>query len=80
MDRLYLPVIALIAAAAIAFASNWPQGYGDRSPGPWGYMPIQRTPEMKAKMIREAQANQRRTNQQRAAARDMQAQALAPGQ
>lgn len=80
MDRLYLPALALIAAGAIALASVYPQGYGDRSPKPFGFMPIQRTPQMQEKMKREALANQRRTNQQRAAARDMQTQALAPGQ
>ena len=80
MDRLYLPGLVLIAAAAIALAYVYPQGYGDRSPAPFGFMPIQRTAEMQEKMKREALANQRRTNQQRAAARDMQAQALAPGQ
>ena len=80
MDRLYLPTLALVAAAAIALASVWPQGYGDRSPAPFGFTPIQRTAEMQAKMQREALANQRRTNQQRAAARDLQTQALAPSQ
>ncbi|MBS0363900.1 MAG: hypothetical protein JSR98_21210 [Proteobacteria bacterium] len=80
MDRLFLPALAVIAAAAIAFASIWPQGYGDRSPAPFGFTPIQRTAEMQAKMKREAMANQRRTNQQRAAARDLQTQALAPTQ
>jgi hypothetical protein len=80
MDRLYLPALALIAVAAVVLASMWPQGYGDRSPAPFGSTPIQRTPEMQAKMQREALANQRRTNQQRAAARDLQSQALAPNQ
>ena len=80
MDRLYLPGLALIAVAAIALAYVYPQGYGDRSPKPFGYPPIQRTPEMQAAMKREALANQRRTNQQRAAAHDLQTQTLAPGQ
>src|SRR3954471_18412079 len=30
LDRLYLPMLALAAAAAIALAAVWPQGYGDR--------------------------------------------------
>jgi hypothetical protein len=79
MDRLYLPALALGAAAAIAFATIWPQGLGDRSPAPFGYTPIQRTPAMQAAMQREALAAQRRGNQQKAAVQ-MQSQALAPSQ
>ena len=79
-DRLYLPALALVAIAAVAFASIWPQGLGDRSPAPFGYMPVQRTPAMQAAMQREALAAQRRGNQQKAAVRDMQTQALAPSQ
>ena len=78
MDRLYLPALALIAAGALALAAIWPQGYGDRSPAPFGSTPVQRTPQMQAAMQREALANQRRTNQQRAAARE--SQAMAPSQ
>ncbi|MBS0333667.1 MAG: hypothetical protein JSS35_12945 [Proteobacteria bacterium] len=80
MDRLYLPALLVAAVAAVILASMWPQGYGDRSPAPFGFTPIQRTPEMQEKMKREALANQRRTNQQRAAARDLQVQALSPSQ
>ncbi|HEX3366730.1 hypothetical protein [Phenylobacterium sp.] len=80
LDRLYLPVLALAAVAAVAFASIWPQGLGDRSPAPFGSVPVQRTPAMQAAMQREALAAQRRTNQQRAALHDMQSQALAPSQ
>jgi len=80
LDRLYLPTLVLLAAAAIALANDWPQGYGSRSPKPFGYTPIQQTPQMQAAMAREAAANQRRINQQRGAMRDMQVQALAPGQ
>ena len=79
-DRLYLPVLALAAVAAVAFASIWPQGLGDRSPAPFGSTPLQRTPAMQAAMQREALAAQRRTNQQRAALHDVQSQALAPSQ
>jgi hypothetical protein len=80
LDRLYLPVLALAAIAAVALALVFPQGYGDRSPDPFGSTPIQQTPQMQAAMAREAAANQRRINQQRGAMRDMQVQALAPGQ
>ncbi len=80
MDRLYLPALALIAVAAVAFASVWPQGYGDRSPAPFGSTPIQRTPEMQEKMRRADLAAQRRINQQRAAASALQTQAIAPSQ
>jgi hypothetical protein len=80
LDRLYLPVLALAAAAAIALAMVWPQGLGDRSPAPFGSVPVQRTPAMQAAMRREALAAQRRSNQQRAAAHELQSQALAPNQ
>jgi hypothetical protein len=80
LDRLYLPALVLAAIAAVALASVWPQGYGDRSPAPFGSTPIQRTPAMRAAMQRENAAAQRRTNQARAAVRDLQAQALAPSQ
>ncbi|HZZ69366.1 MAG TPA: hypothetical protein VFE18_14425 [Phenylobacterium sp.] len=66
LDRLYLPALVLAAIAAVALASVWPQGYGDRSPAPFGFEPIQRTPAMRAAMQREAQAQQRRLTEQRA--------------
>jgi hypothetical protein len=80
LDRLYMPALILAAIAAVALASVWPQGYGDRSPAPFGSTPIQRTPAMRAAMQREAAAAQRRTNQARAAVRDLQTQTLAPSQ
>ncbi len=52
-DRIVLPAMGLIALAMIAFASAWPQGYGARSPGPFGVTPIQQTPAMKAALARE---------------------------
>lgn len=52
-DRILMPFLALIGLAMIAFSLVWPQGYGDRSPGPWGTTPIQQTPEMRAKIQRE---------------------------
>ena len=78
MDRLYLPVLALIAVAAVALAMVWPQGWGDRSPAPFGSEPYQRTPKMQAAMQRENAAAQRRLTQQRASVRELQSQALAP--
>jgi hypothetical protein len=78
LDRLYLPFLALAAIAAVALAIVWPQGLGDRSPAPFGSFPVQRTPAMQAAMMRETLSAQRRTNQMRAAAHDLQSQALAP--
>ena len=52
-DRILMPLLALIGLAMIAFSLVWPQGYGDRSPGPWGTVPLQQTPEMRAKIQRE---------------------------
>jgi hypothetical protein len=80
LDRLYLPLLALAALAVVALALVWPQGFGDRSPAPFGSAPIQQTPAMQAAMRRETLAAQRRNNQTRAAVRDLQAQKLAPSQ
>jgi len=55
-DRIFMPLMALIGLAMIAFSFVWPQGYGDRSPAPWGTVPIQQTPEMRAKIQREKDA------------------------
>ena len=76
LDRLYMPMLALLALAAIALATIWPQGYGDRSPAPFGSTPIQRTPAMQAAMQREALAAQRRTTQARDVVRDLQSKSL----
>ena len=53
LDRLALPLIVLTAIAVVALAMVWPQGYGARSPAPFGHTPIQQTPEMKAALQRE---------------------------
>ena len=53
LDRLALPLIVLTAAAVVALAMVWPQGYGARSPAPFGHTPIQQTPQMKAALQRE---------------------------
>ncbi|WP_297506980.1 hypothetical protein [uncultured Caulobacter sp.] len=55
-----MPLMGLIAAALIALSLVWPQGQGDRSWGPFGHMPVQQTPEMKAKIQREKDAAARR--------------------
>jgi hypothetical protein len=80
LDRLYLPVLALAAIAAVALAMVFPQGLGDRSPPPFGSTPVQRAPAMQAAMMRETLAAQRRTNQARTAVHVLQAKALAPSQ
>ncbi len=36
-DRLFFPLVALIALALIALAMVWPQGQGARSPPPFGH-------------------------------------------
>ncbi len=64
-DRVFFTGLALLAAGLIALAMVWPQGYGDRSPGPFGHTPIQQTPAMKAAMEREHQAAMRRQEQER---------------
>jgi hypothetical protein len=80
LDRLYLPLLGLAAAAAVALALVWPQGLGDRSPAPFGHEPVQRTPEMQAAMRRETEAAQKRLDQAREAVRNIQNEALAPHQ
>lgn len=80
LDRFYLLLLALSAAAAIALAMVWPQGLGDRSPAPFGHTPVQQTPEMQAAMRRETEAAQKRVDQAREAVRNIQTQAIAPAQ
>jgi hypothetical protein len=36
-DRVFLPLITLIALALIALSLVWPQGQGARSPAPFGH-------------------------------------------
>jgi hypothetical protein len=80
LDRLYLPLVGLVAIAAVAIALVWPQGLGDRSPEPFGHTPVQRTPQMQAAMKRETEAAQRRMDQAREAVRNITNQATAPTQ
>ena len=58
-DRVFFASAGLAAALMIALAAVWPQGYGDRSPGPFGHTPLQRTPQMQAALAREAAANRK---------------------
>jgi hypothetical protein len=62
-DRVFFSGLALLAALLIALAMVWPQGYGARSPGPFGSTPIQQTPEMKAAIKREHEAAMRQQDQ-----------------
>jgi hypothetical protein len=80
LDRLYLPMLTLAAGAAIALAMVWPQGLGDRSPAPFGSIPVQRTPAMQAAMKAEAAAAALHVSQTRDQVRALQSQALAPEQ
>jgi hypothetical protein len=80
LDRLYLPLLALASVLVIALAAIWPQGLGDRSPGPFGHTPVQRTPQVQAAMKRENEAAQRRLNRAREAVHDLQSQTLRPAQ
>ena len=80
LDRLYLPFLALLTLAVIALALVWPQGIGDRSPEPFGHMPVQRTPAMQAALKRETEASEARLRQAREAVRNLQTQAVAPNQ
>jgi hypothetical protein len=59
-DRIFMPLMGLVAAALIALSLVWPQGEGDRSWGPFGHQPVQQTPDMKAKLQREKDAAVRR--------------------
>ncbi len=59
-DRIFMPLMGLIAVALIALSLVWPQGEGDRSWGPFGHTPVQQTPEMKARIQREKDAAARR--------------------
>jgi hypothetical protein len=59
-DRLFLSLLAAAAVLMIGFAAIWPQGYGARSWGPFGYTPLQQTPEMQAAMARQSAAMARK--------------------
>ena len=77
-DRVFFYGLAVLAAGLIAFAMVWPQGYGARSPGPFGSTPIQQTPQMKAAMQREHAAAMRRQAEARKQAGDPAAATVRP--
>ena len=78
LNRLFFPALAALALGLVALGMVWPQGLGDRSPGPFGRPPIQRTPEMQAAMNRETVASEQRLNRARTAVSDLQTQAISP--
>jgi hypothetical protein len=80
LDRLFLPALVALAILMIGLAMVWPQGLGDRSPGPFGHTPVQQTPEMKAAMKREADAANQRASGARQAVTDLQSRAISPTQ
>jgi hypothetical protein len=80
LDRLFFPALIALAVLMIGLAMVWPQGLGDRSPGPFGSTPVQQTPEMKAAMKREADASNKRISRARQAVTDLQARAISPTQ
>jgi hypothetical protein len=80
LDRLYMPLLGLAGLAAIALSLVWPQGLGARSPAPFGRTPEQQTPAMQAAMKRENDAAVRRMSDTRTTVRNLQSQAIAPGQ
>jgi len=67
-DRLTLTLLAAFAALMIGFAAIWPQGLGDRSPGPFGHFPVQRTPAMRAALARATAKAVKQIEDQKAAA------------
>jgi hypothetical protein len=64
-DRIFMPLLALIGLALVALSLVWPQGYGARSPGPFGSVPIQQRQEMRVKIQREKDAAARREQRAR---------------
>ena len=78
LNRLFFPALAALALCLVALAMVWPQGLGDRSWGPFGRPPVQRTPEMQAAMKRETEASEQRLSQARSAVSDLQTQAISP--
>ena len=77
-DRIFLALMSAACVAMIGLAAVWPQGLGARSPGPFGHIPIQQTPEMRAIMARAAAARGARTVAQTQAAASQLRRALSP--
>jgi hypothetical protein len=66
-DRAAFTLLIATAVLMIGFAAIWPQGYGARSPWPFGHVPVQQTPAMRAAMAQEALAAQKHGEKARAA-------------
>lgn len=79
-DRLFFPAMGLLAVGLVALAMVWPQGLGARSPGVFGQTPYQQRPEVQAAIRRQHEAAMAEAERARQAVRDLQAQAVAPGQ
>jgi hypothetical protein len=62
-DVSFFAVMILAAAALVGLAMVWPQGLGDRSPGPFGSLPVQQRPEVQAKMKRQTDQAQMRARE-----------------
>jgi hypothetical protein len=80
LDRLFLPALIALTIGLVSLAMVWPQGLGDRSPGPFGHTSVQQTPEMKAAMAKESTEANERAARAKQALIDLQAQTLAPTQ
>ena len=80
LDRLFLPALVALAILMVGLAMVWPQGLGARSPAPFGHMPLQQAPQMKAAMARESDAASQRATRARQVITDLQARTIAPTQ
>jgi hypothetical protein len=78
LDRLFLPALVALTVVIVALAMVWPQGLGDRSPGPFGSPPVQRTPAMQKAMRAEAEASQKQIRRARDMVSDLQTRTVAP--
>ena len=59
-DKIFYPAAAVLALLLIAFSLVWPQGLGQRSPGPFGHavvMPdyFRMVNDQKARRLRQAE-------------------------
>ena len=79
LDRLFFPILGLVAALTVGLALVWPQGLGARSPAPFGHDPVLQTPEMQDAMRRQTEASQNRLNQARETMRELQSQRVPNG-
>ena len=53
-DRVFFSIAALAAILLVALAAVWPQGFGARSPGPFGHPVIQTAEAQHAAQARAA--------------------------